>query len=169
MDKKIIYILSLVAIIATIFFFCGMCHQRERTNVPTNDTITVCDTIYQTEIDTITITNWKPKTIEKICFDTIILPGDTIGVPIYTYNFDTIVDSCRLDMNIEGCKVNVKDVCIEYPKNIETITVTNTIFREKKRNWFKEHCKFGVGVGGGYGVIHKQFDIGVGAGFGIVF
>lgn len=156
----------IVIIIANLFLaFCFWTRSCNRATTPINTIIH--DTVTKVEYDTVTLTQWKPYKVTELREDTIYI-NDTLSfsIPISTYLYDTLVDSCCIAMRASGYELSIDSLSVQYPYR-ETI-VTNTISVPQKRNWFKEHCRVGIGTGVGYGLIHQQFDVGVGIGFGLV-
>ena len=121
-------------------------------------TIYLTDTITNVVYDTLFFDHFE--TVKLPVVDTLILINDSIRVdsvfvevPISVYKFDTTVstDTTRLDLFIQnkGYEVTLDSLSyyFEYTPRLQ------------KRNYFKEHFKFGAGIGTGYGVFSKKPDV----------
>lgn len=159
----VIIILSNLFVVSC--FIVSRCQRGDNTSVVN---IAVHDTVVQTTVDTMVVEQLKPVKVTELRYDTIVINDSiSVSIPIALYEYDTVVDSCRIAMKASGYELSIDSLSVQYP--FRDIIVTNTVYVPQQKNWFKEHCRFGVGVGVGYGLINRQFDVGVGAGFGVVF
>ena len=122
--------------------------------------------------DTVTVDSLVPvhhyhkrtDTVRLECIDTCYETDSVlVEIPIDTYIYDTVVDSCRVRMVVDGYDVFVDEVSVQYPKTY----ITTVEYR--KRNFFREHFRLGGGLSAGYGFIHKQFDVYAGVGVYMVW
>lgn len=156
-------ILILVVIYLLLFFLvktnrtCQVIQDKQSQPVIITDTITnvVYDTVYLERYKTV-----------KLPVDTLILINDSIRVdsvfveiPISIYKFDTTFksDTTQLNLSIRNSGYSVKLDSLSY-----SFTYKPT---HQKTNFFKDHFRFGAGIGTGFGVFSKKPDIFLGAGF----
>ena len=149
-----------------LMFFWGWFFAHKHIEPTPNTT----DTVVVTNWDTVFVDVLHPITQTLTRYDTVTLCDtlcDTVValVPISTYEYDTVVDSCNVQMCVDGYGVQVYDLSVAYP--YKTVTVTQ--YLPQKRSWFREHVRAGIFAGGGYGIVHRQFDVYVGIGGGVVW
>ena len=162
--KDIVRAIIILAVIYLLLFFLVNTNRQSQTKQPEPKTITVTETLTQVMYDTIFIDHFE--TVKLPVVDTLILINDSIRidsvfveVPISVYKFDTTfsTDTTRLDLFIQNKGYNVKLDSLSY-----SFTYRPT---HHKSNFFKEHFKFGVGIGTGYGVFTRKPDVFIGGGF----
>ena len=160
--NKIVFILVITNVI--FFTIFSIITYRRVQPVPQTKTITVTDTLTNVVYDTVFFDHFEIVKLPVV--DTLILINDSIRidsvfveVPISIYKFDTCftTDSTNLNIMIRNSGFNVKLDSLSY-----SFTYKPT---HQKTNFFKEHFKFGVGAGAGYGCFSKQPDIFLGIGF----
>ena len=127
------------------------------------ETVYLTDTLTQVIYDTIFIDHFE--TVKLPVVDTLILINDSlrvdsvfVEVPISIYKFDTtfLTDTTQLNLSIRNSGYAVKLDSLSY-----RLEYTPTL----KKNYFRDHFKFGVGISTGYGCFSKQPDIFLGIGF----
>ena len=126
--------------------------------------VIITDTIVNVEWDTVYLERYK--TVKLPVVDTLTIINDSlridsvfVEVPISIYKFDTCftTDSTNLNIMIRNSGFNVILDSLSYH-----FEYTPTL---KKTNFFKEHFKFGVGIGTGFGVFSKKPDVFMNIGF----
>ena len=160
---KSFVIVVLVLLVVFLFIKNNKYYQKSQEK-PEPKTIIVSDTLTNVVYDTLFINH-----VEKVKLpttDTLILINDSIRidsvfveVPISVYKFDTCLttDSTNLNIHIQNSGYAVTLDSLSY-----YFEYTPT---HQKSNFFKEHFKFGLGAGAGYGCFSKQPDIFLGIGF----
>ena len=156
--------LILTVIYLLLFFLVKTNRQSQVIQDKPSQPIIISDTITQVMYDTIFIDHFE--TVKLPVTDTLILINDSIRidsvfveVPISVYRFDTTFtsDTTRLDLFIQNKGYDVKLDSLSY-----SFTYKPT---HQKSNYFKDHFRFGAGIGTGYGCFSKQPDIFLGIGF----
>ena len=163
--KEIVKAIFLLAVIYLLSFFLVKNRQsqviQEKQSQP--KTITVTETLTQVMYDTVFIDHFE--TVKLPVVDTLILINDSlridsvfVEVPISVYKLDTTFtsDSTVLNIFVQNKGYNVKLDSLSY-----YFEYTPT---SKKSNFFKDHFRFGLGIGTGYGCFSKQPDVFLGAG-----
>ena len=162
--KEIVKAILILAVIYLLLFFLVKTNRQSQViqEKPETKTITVTDTLTQVMYDTIFINHFetvKLPVVDTIVIDSLRIDSVFVEIPISIYKFDTTFcnDTTRLDLFIQnkGFKVTLDSLSyrLEYTPT------------PKKTNFFKEHFKFGAGIGTGFGVFSKKTDIFLGAGF----
>ena len=146
----------------------GKCSKTEiQTKVET-------DTVFQERIDTIhlthTVTRYRPlptrtdtifvtdaQTQEvaqhiKKTYEVDSLHIDTTCTPPASVNYHLLVRTDNYDVDSIALRFNV-----DYPKIIQTQTITKTVTRKK-------HWNYGIQTGFGYGVYNRKPDLYIGVG-----
>ena len=166
--KEIVKAIFLLAVIYLLLFFLVNTNRKSQTKQPEPKTITVTDTITNVLYDTLFIDHFE--TVKLPVVDTLTLINDSIRidsvfveVPISVYKFDSTftTDTTQLNLSIRNSGYAVKLDSLFYKFEY---TPTKT-----KINFFKEHFKFGLGAGAGYGCFSKQIDVFVGVGLYYTF
>ena len=159
----VIVILSLLLVLLSVKSM--KCYQKSQEKP---EPIYLTDTITNVVYDTIFFNHFE--TVKLPVVDTVIIINDSlridsifVEVPISTYQFDTCVttDSTNLNIRIQNSGFNVTLDSLFYE-----FEYTPT---HQKSNFFKEHFKFGLGAGAGYGCFSKKPDIFLGGGFYFCF
>ena len=157
----VIVILSLLLVFLSVKLM--KCYQKSQ-GKPETKTITVTETLTNIVYDSVYLERYK--TVKLPVVDTLILINDSIRVdsvfvevPISVYKLDTTftTDTTCLNIRIQNSGYNVKLDTLSY---LFEYTPTH-----QKTNFFKEHFKFGAGIGTGLGVFSKKPDIFIGGGF----
>ena len=164
--KEIIKSMLILTVIYLLLFFlvktnrtCQVIQEK-----PETKTIVISDTITNVLYDTIFIDHFE--TVKLPVVDTLTIINDSIRidsvfveVPISVYRFDTCftTDSTNLNIRIRNSGFNVKLDSLSYH-----FEYTPTL---QKTNFLKEHFKFGVGIGTGFGVFSKKPDVFMNIGF----
>ena len=128
------------------------------------ETVYLTDTITNVVYDTLFIDHFE--TVKLPVVDTVTIINDSIRVdsvfvevPISIYKFDTtfLTDTTSLNIRIQNSGYDVKLDSLSYSFTYKPA--------HQKSNFFKEHFKFGVGIGTGFGVFSKKPDVFMGIGF----
>ena len=163
--KEIIKSMLILTVIYLLLFFlvntnrtCQVIQDKQSQPVIITDTIT--NVLY----DTVFIDHFEKVKLQVV--DTLTIINDSIRidsvfveVPISVYRFDTtfFTDTTVFNLSIQNSGFNVKLDSLSY--NFKYTP------RPPKTNFFKEHFKFGVGIGTGFGVFSKKPDVFMGVGF----
>ena len=165
--KEIIKSMLILTVIYLLLFFlvktnrtCQVIQEKQSQPVIVTDTLTnvIYDTVYLERYKTV-----KLRTTDTtICYitDTVKRVDSVfVEVPISVYKFDSTftTDTTQLNLSIRNSGYDVKLDSLFY-KFEYTPTKTKT-------NFLKEHFKFGVGAGLGYGCFTRKPDIFLGGGF----
>ena len=128
------------------------------------ETVYLTDTITNVVYDTLFIDHFEKVKLPVV--DTVTIINDSIRVdsvfvevPISIYKFDTtfLTDTTSLNIRIQNSGYDVKLDSLSY-----SFTYKPT---HQKSNFFKEHFRFGLGAGLGYGVFSKKPDVFLSIGF----
>ena len=163
--KEIIKSMLILTVIYLLLFFlvktnrtCQVIQEKQSQPVILTDTIVnvVYDTLFIDHFETVKLPVVDTVTIIN---DSIRIDSVFVEVPISIYKFDTCftTDSTNLNIMIRNSGFNVTLDSLSY--NFK-YTPTKT-----KTNFFKEHLKFGVGIGTGFGVFSKKPDVFISIGF----
>lgn len=163
--KQIIYILVATIVILFTTLAIVVTNHRTKQPVPQPKTIIVSDTITNIIYDTVFINHYKTVKLQltdTLIIDSVRIDSIFVQVPISVYQLDTVfeTDSTRLDLHIINSGFDVKLDSLYY--RLEYRQAPPVV---PKKNYFREHFRFGVGVSAGYGFFTKQPDIFVGLGF----
>lgn len=146
----------------------GKCSKTEiQTKVET-------DTVFQERIDTIhlthTVTRYRPQPTRtdtifvtdaqtqevaqhiKKTYEVDSLHIDTTCTPPASVNYHLLVRTDNYDVDSIALRFNV-----DYPKIIQTQTITKTVTRKKRWN-------YGIQTGFGYGIYNRKPDLYIGVG-----
>lgn len=169
MTRSDIYMLIGVSVICILLsMMVGKCSKTEiKTKVET-------DTVFQERIDTIhlthTVTRYKPQPTRtdtifvtdtqtqevaqhiKKTYEVDSLHIDTTCTPPASVNYHLLVRTDNYDVDSIALKFNVN-----YPKIIQTQTITKTITKKKRWN-------YGIQTGFGYGIYNRKPDLYIGVG-----
>ena len=163
--KQIIFILVVIIVLLFTTLAIVITTHRTRKQPVTPKTIIISDTITQVIYDTIYIKEYKTVKLpvtDTLIKDSIIIDSIFVQVPISTYELDTVfqTDTTQLNLFIQNSGYDVKLDSLYYRLEYRPTTI-----KLPKKNYFREHFRFGVGVSAGYGFFSKQPDIFVGLGF----
>ena len=162
--------LILTVIYLLLFFLVNTNRQTQVTTEKQSEPVVITDTLTNVVYDTVYLERYKPvklRTTDTLVYyikDTVTRVDSVfVEVPISVYKLDTTFtsDSTVLNIFVQNKGFNVTLDSLSY-----YFEYTPT---PKKSNFFKEHFKFGAGVGTGYGFFSKQPDIFVGVGVYYVF
>ena len=169
MTRSDIYMLIGVSVICILLsIMMGKCSKTEiQTKVET-------DTVFQEHIDTIhithTVTRYRPQPTRtdtifitdaqtqevaqhiKKTYEVDSLHIDTTCIPPASVNYHLLVRTDNYDIDSIALRFNV-----DYPKIIQTQTITKTVTRKK-------HWNYGIQTGFGYGVYNRKPDLYIGVG-----
>ena len=166
--KQILFILVVIIILLFTTLSIVITNHRTRKQ-PEPKTIIISDTISKVVYDTIFVKEYKTVKLpvtDTLYIDSVKIDSVFVQVPISTYKLDTTfcTDSTRLDLSIQNSGFNVKLDTLYYKLEYQP-----TPLKLPKKNYFKNHFRFGIGFSAGYGFFSKQPDIFVGLGFYYVF
>ena len=169
MTRSDIYIMIGVSVICILLsMIMGKCSKTEiQTKVET-------DTVFQERIDTIhlthTVTRYRPQPTRtdtifitdaqtqevaqhiKKTYEVDSLHIDTTCIPPASVNYHLLVRTDNYNVDSIPLRFNV-----DYPKIIQTQTITKTVTRKKRWN-------YGIQTGFGYGVYNRKPDLYIGVG-----
>ena len=169
MTRSDIYMLIGVSVICILLsMLMGKCSKTEiQTKVET-------DTVFQERIDTIhithTVTRYRPQPTRtdtifitdaqtqevaqhiKKTYEVDSLHIDTTCTPPASVNYHLLVRTDNYNVDSIALRFNV-----DYPKIIQTQTITKTVTRKK-------HWNYGIQTGFGYGVYNRKPDLYIGVG-----
>ena len=169
MTRSDIYMLIGVSVICILLsMIMGKCSRTEiQAKVET-------DTVFQERIDTIhlthTVTRYRPQPTRtdtifvtdaqtqevaqhiKKTYEVDSLHIDTTCIPPASVNYHLLVRTDNYDIDSIALRFNV-----DYPKIIQTQTITKTVTRKKRWN-------YGIQTGFGYGIYNRKPDLYIGVG-----
>ena len=169
MTRSDIYMLIGVSVICILLsMVMGKCSKDEiQTKVET-------DTVFQERIDTIhlthTVTRYRPQPTRtdtifitdaqtqevaqhiKKTYEVDSLQIDTTSTPHGMVSYHLLVRTDNYDVDSIALRFNV-----DYPKIIQTQTITKTVTRKK-------HWNYGIQTGFGYGIYNRKPDLYIGVG-----
>ena len=169
MTRSDIYMLIGVSVICILLSITmGKCSRTEiKTKVET-------DTVFQERIDTMhithTVTRYRPQPTRtdtifvtdtqaqgvaqhiKKTYEVDSLQIDTTSKPHGMVSYHLLVRTDNYDVDSIALRFNV-----DYPKIIQTQTITKTITRKK-------HWNYGIQTGFGYGIYNRKPDLYIGVG-----
>ena len=169
MTRSDIYIMIGVSVICILLsMVMGKCSKTEiQTKVET-------DTVFQERIDTIhlthTVTRYRPQPTRtdtifitdaqtqevaqhiKKTYEVDSLHIDTTCTPPASVNYHLLVRTDNYNVDSIALRFNV-----DYPKIIQTQTITKTVTRKK-------HWNYGIQTGFGYGIYNRKPDLYIGVG-----
>ena len=164
--KEIVKAIFLLAVIYLLLFFLVNTNRQSQTKQPEPKTITVTDTITKVVYDTLFIDHFetvKLPVVDTIVVDSLRIDSVFVEVPISIYKFDTTfsTDTTILNIRIQNSGYAVKLDSLFYYFEYAP--------RPNKKNFFKDHFRFGLGAGAGYGVFSKKPDVFIGVGLYYTF
>ena len=169
--KQIILILiTTIIILITILTIVITTHiTKKQPKQPEPKTIIITDTISKVVFDTVFFDHYKTvklSTTDTIVIDSVRIDSIFVEVPISVYQLDTVfkTDTTNLNIHIQNSGYDVKLDSLYY--RLEFKPTPPVV---PKKNYFRDHFRFGIGVSAGYGFFSKQPDIFVGLGFYYVF
>ena len=162
--KEIIKSMLILTVIYLLLFFlvntnrtCQVIQEKQSQPVIITDTITnvLYDTVFIDHFETVKLPVVDTLTIIN---DSIRVDSVFVEVPISVYKFDSTftTDTTSLDIHIQNSG---------YAVTLDTLSYSFTYKpTHQKTNFFKEHFKFGAGIGTGFGVFSKKPDVFMGVG-----
>ena len=167
--KQLIFILVVVIVLLFTTLAIVLTNHRVKPEQPETKTIVITDTISKVVYDTIFVKEYKTVKLpitDTLYIDSVKIDSIFVEVPLSTYQLDTVFqsDSTRLNLFIQNSGYDVKLDTLYY-----RLQYTPTPIKLPKKNYFRDHFRFGVGVSAGYGFFTKKPDIFVGLGFYYVF
>ena len=167
--KEIVKSMLILTVIYLLLFFlvktnrtCQVIQEKPSQPIIISDTLTqvIYDTIFIDHFETVKLRTTDTLTIIN---DSIRIDSVFVEVPISIYKFDTTFksDTTQLNLSIRNSGYAVTLDTLSY-----NFKYTPT---HQKTNFFKEHFKFGLGAGAGYGCFSKQIDVFVGVGLQYIF
>ena len=161
---KTFVILVLVLLVVFLSVKSMKYHQKTQEK-PETKTITVTDTITNVLYDTVFVDHFEivKLPVDTIVIDSLRIDSVFVEIPISIYKFDTTFTSDSTVLNIfvqnKGFDVTLDSLYyyFEYAP------------RPNKKNFFKDHFRFGLGAGAGYGFFSKKPDVFVGIGLYYTF
>ena len=163
--KEIVKAIFLLVVIYLLLFFLVNTNRKSQViQDKQSQPVIIADTLTQVIYDTVFINHFE--TVKLPVVDTLILINDSIRidsvfveVPISVYKFDNTftTDTTFLNIRIQNSGYDVKLDSLSY-----YFEYTPT---PKKSNFFKDHFRFGLGIGTGYGCFTRKPDVFLGVGF----
>ena len=166
--KEIVKAIFLLAVIYLLLFFlvnnnrtCQVIQEKQSQPVVIVDTLTnvVYDTVFIDHFETVKL----PVVDTIVVVDSLRIDSVFVEVPISIYQIDTTftTDTTSLNIRIQNSGYDVKLDSLSY--NFKYTP------RPPKTNFFKDHFRFGVGIGTGFGCFSRKPDVFLGFGFYYVF
>ena len=160
---KTFVITTLILLVVVLSIKTDKCYQEARKQPKTvylTDTLTnvVYDTIFIDHFETV-----KLPVVDTLvyCIADTVTRVDSIEVeiPISKYSVDTTfsTDSTQLNLSIRNSGFNVTLDSLYYRLEYRPTP--------KKTNFFRDHFRFGLGIGTGYGCFTRKPDVFIGGGF----
>ena len=155
----VIVVLFLLVVFLSVTSMKYYQKSQEKPSQPVilTDTLTnvVYDTVYLERYKTVKL----PVVVDTIVIDSIRIDSVFVEVPISVYKFDSTftTDTTSLNIRIQNSGYDVKLDSLSY---FFTYKPTH-----QKTNFFKEHFKFGLGIGTGFGFFSKKPDVFINMGF----
>ena len=159
---KTVLITTLILLVVLLSIKTEKCYQEARKQPKTvylTDTITnvLYDTVFLVEYKTVKL-HIHDTINQTIIRDSLRIDSIFVEIPISKYQLDTTftTDTTCLNIRIQNSG---------YAVTLDTLSYNFKYTpRPPKTNFFKDHFKFGVGAGAGYGCFSKKPDIFVGVG-----
>lgn len=162
--KDIVKAILILVVIYLLLFFLVNTNRKSQVVQEKPETVYLTDTLTNVVYDTVFINHFEIVKLPVV--DTITIINDSIRidsvfveVPISIYKFDTTfsTDTTVFNLSIRNSGFNV---------TLDTLSYSFTYRPTKtKNNFFKDHFKFGLGIGTGFGVFSKKPDVFIGGGF----
>ena len=162
---KTVLITTLILLVVLLYVTSMKYYQKSQEKP---ETVYLTDTLTQVIYDTLFVDHFEK--VKLPVTDTLILINDSIRidsvfveVPISVYKFDSTftTDTTRLNLSIRNSGYAVTLDSLSYYFEYTP--------RPQKTNYFKDHFRFGAGIGTGYGCFSKQPDVFIGFGIYYVF
>ena len=164
---KTLVIVVLVLLVVLLSIKTEKCYQEARKQPKT---VYLTDTLTNVSYDTIFINHFE--TVKLPLIDTIVVVDSLridsvfVEVPISVYKFDSTftTDTTVLNIFVQNKGFEVTLDTLSY-----RLEYRPTPIKLPKKNYFREHFKFGLGAGAGLGVFSKKLDVFLGGGFYFCF
>ena len=164
---KTVILTTLILLVVFLSIKTEKCYQEARKQPKT---VYLTDTITNVLYDTVFLVEYKTVKLpihdtlnQTIIRDSLRIDSIFVEVPISKFQLDTTftTDTTCLNIRIQnsGYAVTLDTLFYEFK-----YTPTH-----QKPNFFKEHFKFGLGAGAGYGCFSRKPDVFIGGGFYYVF
>ena len=162
-------IIILAVIYLLLFFLVNTNRQSQVTTEKQSQPVIIADTLTKVIYDTVFIDHFEKV---KLPVDTLVyyitdtvkrVDSIFVEIPISKYQFDTCLttDTTVFNLFIQN---------LGYDVTLDTLSYSFTYKpTHQKTNFLKEHFKFGLGAGVGYGCFSKQPDVFINVGFYYVF
>ena len=160
---KTVFITTLILLVVLLSVKSMKCYQKTQEKP---ETVYLTDTIVNVEWDTVYLKRYKTVKL-PVVDSTVYYIADTVKrvdsieveIPISKFQLDTTftTDTTVFNLSIRNSGYDVKLDSLSY-----SFTYKPT---HQKTNFFKEHFKFGLGIGTGFGVFSKKPDVFLGFGF----
>ena len=150
------FVIIILVLLVVFLFVKSMKYYQKTQEKP--ETIYLTDTITNVVYDTLFFDHFEIVKLPVV--DTVTIINDSIRVdsvfvevPISVYKLDTTLtsDSTVLNLFIQNKGFDVTLDSLSYYFEYTP--------RPQRSNFFKEHFKFGAGVGAGYGCFSKKPDV----------
>ena len=164
---KTVILTTLILLVVLLSIKTEKCYQEARKQPKT---VYLTDTITNVLYDTVFLVEYKTVKLpihdtlnQTIIRDSLRIDSVFVEIPISKFQLDTTftTDTTCLNIRIQNSGYDVKLDSLSY--NFKYTP------RPPKTNFFKEHFKFGLGAGAGYGCFSKQIDVFVGVGLYYTF
>ena len=162
---KTVLITTLILLVVLLYVTSMKYYQKSQEKP---ETVYLTDTLTQVIYDTLFVDHFETVKLQVV--DTLTIINDSIRVdsvfvevPISVYKFDSTftTDTTRLNLSIRNSGYAVTLDSLSYYFEYTP--------RPQKTNYFKDHFRFGAGIGTGYGCFSKQPDVFIGFGIYYVF
>ena len=157
--------LILTVIYLLLFFLVKTNRQSQVIQEKQSQPVILTDTIVNVVYDTLFIDHFETVKLQvtdtTICYitDTVTrVDSIEVEVPISIYKFDTCftTDTTSLNIMIRNSGFNVTLDSLSYHFEYNPTL---------KKNYFRDHFRFGAGISTGFGVFSKKPDVFMGIGF----
>ena len=166
MKKETVKTFVIVILVILVVFLSVKSMKYYQKSQEKPEPVYLTDTIVNVEWDTVYLERYK--TVKLPVVDTTVyyitdtvtrVDSIEVEVPISKFQFDTTftTDTTRLDLFIQNKGYAVTLDSLSY-----SFTYRPT---HQKSNFFKDHFRFGLGIGTGYGCFSKKPDVFLGGGF----
>ena len=161
--KEIVKSIVLLIVIYLLLFFLVKTNRQSQVIQEKPETVYLTDTITKVVYDTLFIDHFEKVKLQVV--DTVTIINDSlridsvfVEVPISVYKFDSTftTDTTVFNLSIQNSG---------YAVTLDTLSYSFTYKpTHQKTNFFKDHFRFGVGIGTGFGVFSKKPDVFMGVG-----
>lgn len=159
---KTVLLTTLILLVVLLSIKTEKCYQEARKQPKTvylTDTITnvLYDTVFLVEYKTVKL-HIHDTLNQTIIRDSLRIDSVFVEIPISKYSVDTTfsTDTTSLNIRIQNSGFNV---------TLDSLYYRLEYTPRPKTNFFKEHFKFGLGAGAGYGFFTRKPDIFLSIGF----